>query len=929
MSNKLNRRSFLKKSFFQKDQSTNLANKNNNEILMFNRRNFLATSVTGFIAGILYTPIAKAAGFFNVGAFWKSGATALANKVYIDDLFSAYTYIGNGSAQSITNGINVNNVSGEALYTSPGSYTWTVPAGVTSVCVLCVGGGGGPGGQAAGGGGLGYKNNISVIPGASIAVEVGSSLAGAAGGDSYFSSVAVCKGGGGSIPAASSPGGTFVGDGGGNGGAGGGNNGGGGGAGGYAGDGGNGGLSGSGVSAPATPAGGGGGGGVWYCGGGGVGLFGQGSSGAAGVAGTNAFDAGGGGGGSSGASAINTPSGGLYGGGGGGSGGASNTNGAVRIIWGAGRSFPSTNLSQQIDSTKGGMVWIKDRGFANGHCLYDTVRGNTKRLVTNTTAAEAVSTAFTSFNTNGFSVSNTGSLSENGNTNPIVAWTFKKAAKFFDVVTYTGNGSARTIAHSLGSAPGMIIVKSTSAAGNWRVYHQSLPNTSLLNLNTTAAEDTGGASCWNSTTPTSTVFSLGAEIGMGLNTNAATYVAYLFAHDTNTDGLIQCGSFTTDGSGLATVNLGFEPQFVITKSSNSTYNWSMMDINRDFGIINSKRLSANLSNAEQTGVNEIYPTATGFKTAVGYAAGITFIYMAVRRPNKPPTLGTQIYNGAVFTGADALIDAGFPADFIMYREADTVHSMWALTRLQGQNHLDMSSTDLESAANAGTLFDRQNMFKASGDGNSRKRSYNFFKRAPGVLDIVCYTGTGANLGVAHNLGVVPELILTKTRDRAGNWCGYWAPQGLTLNYAINNTNIGDSSGNVWSGIAHTSTIFQVGPASASGATIVAYLFATKAGISKVGSYTGNGSSQTINCAFTTGARFILIKRTDSAGDWYVWDSARGIVAGNDPYLALNLASVEVTTDDSIDSNSTGFVVNQMAATNININSATYLFLAIS
>ena len=108
-----------------------------------------------------------------------------------------------------------------------------------------------------------------------------------------------------------------------------------------------------------------------------------------------------------------------------------------------------------------------------------------------------------------------------------------------------------------------------------------------------------------------------------------------------------------------------------------------------------------------------------------------------------------------------------------------------------------------------------------------------------------------------------------------------------------------------------------------------YLFASVPGVSKVGSYTGNGSSQTINCAFTTGARFVMIKRTDSSGDWYVWDSARGIVAGNDPYLALNSTAAEVTSNDSVDTDNTGFVVNQVAASNINVNAATYIFLAIA
>ena len=111
------------------------------------------------------------------------------------------------------------------------------------------------------------------------------------------------------------------------------------------------------------------------------------------------------------------------------------------------------------------------------------------------------------------------------------------------------------------------------------------------------------------------------------------------------------------------------------------------------------------------------------------------------------------------------------------------------------------------------------------------------------------------------------------------------------------------------------------------ATYVTYLFATLPGVSKVGSYTGNGGTQTINCGFTTGSRFVLIKRTDSTGDWFVWDSTRGIVASNDPHLSLNTTAAEVTTDDSIDPDNSGFIVNQVAATNINVTSATYIFLS--
>jgi hypothetical protein len=207
-----------------------------------------------------------------------------------------------------------------------------------------------------------------------------------------------------------------------------------------------------------------------------------------------------------------------------------------------------------------------------------------------------------------------------------------------------------------------------------------------------------------------------------------------------------------------------------------------------------------------------------------------------------------------------------------------------------------------------------------------------FKRAPSFMDEVCYTGTGASLTVNHNLAASPELIITKRRDVIGSWRVFCAsiatPQNKYL--TLNLTDAVGTATNVWPSVSSTTFGLSAGfDNNNSGGTFVAYLFATCAGVSKVGSYTGNGSNQTINCGFTGGARFILIKRTDSTGDWYVWDTARGIVAGNDPHLSLNTTAAEVTTNDTIDTDSTGFVVNQLAATNVNVTSATYIFLAIA
>jgi hypothetical protein len=212
-----------------------------------------------------------------------------------------------------------------------------------------------------------------------------------------------------------------------------------------------------------------------------------------------------------------------------------------------------------------------------------------------------------------------------------------------------------------------------------------------------------------------------------------------------------------------------------------------------------------------------------------------------------------------------------------------------------------------------------------------------FRRAPGFFDVVAYTGNGSTQTINHNLNVTPELIITKRRNGVLDWSvhhtfGSTNWNILFLNSASNNTLLSYSSSEYLSAAPTSKQIF-LGSLSygdnISGATYISYLFASLPGISKVGSYTGNGSSQTINCGFTTGARFILIKRKDNSGAWYVWDTARGIVSGNDPHLSLNTTAAEVTTDDTIDPDNSGFIVNQVAATNVNVNAATYIFFAVS
>jgi hypothetical protein len=617
----------------------------------------------------------------------------------------------------------------------------------------------------------------------------------------------------------------------------------------------------------------------------------------------------------------------------------------------------SQTITNGIDlAGKGGLVWCKGRNYVEYHGLFDTVRGRTKALYSNDTAAEAnAADTIGSFNSNGFSLGSDSWI--NTNTKSIVSWTFRKQPKFFDVVTYTGNGtSGLTVSHNLGSTPGCIIVKSTTSAVDWAVYHTSLGATKFLNLNLTNASTTG-SSYWNNTEPTSTNFTVGNS--GRTNGNGETYVAYLFAHNaggfglTGTDNVISCGSFTTDGSGNFSVNLGYEPQWVMIKSTNNTgvsaaqQNWIMMDNMRGFVTQsgNGARLRANTSEAEST-TNDFGLTATGFESLGNMSASAPFIYIAIRRgPMKVPTSGTSVFSPVAQTNTGSQpfsVTAGFPVDSAWFGQRNG----WGVNfitsdRLRGATNLLLTTSTNSEADNNSTYgpsvsrLDSNTQFKDGMTNASEPDIYWMFRRAPGYFDEVCYTGNGATQNITHNLGVAPELMVVKKRSVGGtsNWAVYASPLANADAYLfLNDTAAVNTSSVLWNSTAPTSTVFSLGGSTninQNGETAIAYLFATCAGVSKVGSYTGTATTKQIDCGFTAGARFVLIKRTDSTGDWYVWDTARGIVSGNDPYLLLNSTAAEVTNTDYIDTYSAGFEISSTAPAAINASGGTFIFFAVA
>ena len=276
---------------------------------------------------------------------------------------------------------------------------------------------------------------------------------------------------------------------------------------------------------------------------------------------------------------------------------------------GTGSSNSVTGVGFQPDWT-----WIKSRNNTRNHNVYDSVRGTTKVIYADLTNAESTqASGLTSFNSDGFTV--VSDLGVNGASDNYASWNWlaggtassntdgsitssvsANTTSGFSIGTYTGNStSGATVGHGLSDTPDWIIVKTTSAADNWQVYHQALGNTSRLELNNTDAVASSTA-LWNNTSPTSSVFSLGN--GSVVNSSSRDYVFYAFAEK---KGFSKFGKYRGNSSSDGVfVYLGFKPAMVMVKS-NATEAWEILDNKRSnsFNAVDGV-LFPNLSNAEET-----------------------------------------------------------------------------------------------------------------------------------------------------------------------------------------------------------------------------------------------------------------------------------------------------------------------------------------
>jgi len=624
-------------------------------------------------------------------------------------------------------------------------------------------------------------------------------------------------------------------------------------------------------------------------------------------------------------------------------------------LWKTASNNDNATVTNGLDlSGEGGLIWLKNRDTSGNHTLFDSTRGLQYGIYADGYDAQWDTTSFgftaPTFNADGYS---TGTASVYTTAGTHVGWSFRKQEKFFDVVKYTGTGSARDIAHNLGSVPGMVIIKSLDRTYKWIVSHRSFANLSeYISLNETSAKSTD-ANVFGSSSDshTATTFHVGTD-SYG-NQNGDEYIAYLFAHDeqefgTDSDeAIIKCGTYTGNSTNQ-TIDVGFETQWVLIKNITSgSTDWFVVDTMRgmvDTGAVDAYLIRANESDAEQTsgaGGARITTRSTGFgfineSNLSCNRSGETYIYVAIRRPHKPASefAATDLYATASqrpkVSGSLGGFRAGFVADFALKFEQVGNHNRDISCRLAAGRGMYTDLNNAEAGLSVATYDFQDGMGDQSLTDTNNLRM--LLRRAPGFFDVVCYEGNQTARQIAHNLGAVPEMMWVKCRSQTRNWAVYAAPQGNTKVAQLNGADAFTADTSSWNNTSPTSTHFTVGDSATTNFNpepMIAFLFATVPGISKVGSYTATGSNINVDCGFTNGARFVLIKWANDVSSWYLWDSVRGIVAGNDPYLQLNSSNAQVTTTDWIDPLSSGFTVTSAAGNDVNNSGGTYIFYAIA
>ena len=417
------------------------------------------------------------------------------------------------------------------------------------------------------------------------------------------------------------------------------------------------------------------------------------------------------------------------------------------------------------------------------------------------------------------------------------------------------------------------------------------------------------------------------------------------------DQVVKCGRYKGTGSAGLEVICGFEPQWVLIKNtSRAVTNWALFDTMRGIETDGDDYvLAPNYKGADSNPVNFLDITPTGFTIETTShddtnQNGDIYIYVAIRRPDgyvgKPAEAGTDVF--AMDTGAGNSVvpnfDSNFPVDYWLMRKPDTGQNWYTGTRLISDEGYTNSNSGWMTQSGRDT--DSNVGWGSNSWMNSDYQSW-MWKRGQG-MDVVAYTGDGVDgKTINHSMNQAPEMIWIKNRTTSGN-TGDWMVGHKDLNagsspwnyyLVLNKAQNEYSDSNPFNNVAPTSTSFELDSwdrVNANASNYAALLFSSVTGISKVGSYTGSSSEQTITTGFQP--RFVIIKNRTNTGNnwttgWFTFDTMRGWASGaNDKRMRLNDNAAQ-TTEDWTNPISTGFTINADAGNQLNNNGEGYIYYA--
>ena len=584
---------------------------------------------------------------------------------------------------------------------------------------------------------------------------------------------------------------------------------------------------------------------------------------------------------------------------------------------------------------EGGLIWGKSRSHSHWNILTDTERGANKAIYSDRDAAEhtySSNNTITSFNSNGFSVGSdpSGSLNyaESGG-NKLSAWTFRRAKGFFDVVTYTGNGSARTIAHSLGSVPGLIISKSTSESGNWNVYHRSTGASKYLELQSSNDVEGDYSFAWNDTAPTATHFSLGAGNGPEFNKNGTSYVAYLFAGGESTAATARSVDF--DGNDY--LSLASSSDFDMGTGDYTIECWVNRDDGEQGGVWTLDDYSSGqelyITDTGQVGIfagSYIIQSSAGVcgegqwhHIAAVRASGTLKLYVdgtlvgSASQSGSMPSVGSCLFRiGAEYSGAEAQNPwHGSISNFRVVKGTAVYTSSF---RPPTEPLTNITNTKLLCCNNSSTTGSTVTPGTITANGDPTASTDSPFDDPAGfvfgdagdqnVIKCGSYVGNGSTDGPEINLGWEPQWILLKNTASEENWFLWDSMRGIVTggNDSQLHPNTTGQEVSSHNRIDLTSTGFKVvsndGSLNESGATII-YTCIRRSdgycgkppelGTDVFAMDTGNGSSTIPTFDTTFPVDFAISRTPASSANWSA--SARLM---QKKYLSTNLSNAEAS-----------------------------------